>query len=141
MSNFRFVLAAVIAPLSAPIAIIFLQLIVTGNLYLYNDSVISLMTWIYTAASYVGLLVAGLPIVYVLRTLQRISLGALAVAGAISGIVTSVVYLLLLGLVLNFSVAINLIEIVAGAILGVLVLSVFGLIAGVNNLQEKGIAE
>ncbi len=141
MSHFRFVLAAVIAPLAAPIAIIFLQLIVTGNLCLYNDSVISLMRWIYTAASYVGLLVAGLPIVYLLRTLQRISLGALAVAGAISGIVTSVVYLLLLGLVLNFSVAINLIEIVAGAILGVLVLSVFGLIAGVNNLREKGIAE
>ena len=140
MSNFRFVLAAVIAPLSAPIAITFLQLIVTGNLGLYNDSVNSLITWIYTGASYVGLLVAGLPIVYVLRTLQRISLGALAVAGAISGIVTSVIYLLLLGLVLNFSMAINLIDIVLGTIFGVLVLSVFGLIAGGNNLREKGIA-
>ena len=137
MSNFRFVLAAVIAPLSAPIAIIVLQLIVTGNLDLYNDSVNSLITWIYTGASYVGLLVAGLPIVYVLRTLQRISLGALAVAGAISGIVTSVIYQLLLGLVLNFSMAINLIDTVLGTILGVLVLSVFGLIAGVNNLREK----
>ncbi len=141
MSNFRFVIAAVISPLSAPITIIFLQLIVWGNLSLYNDPDISLVMWMYTAASYVGLLVAVLPIVYVLRSLQRVSLGTLIVAGAISGIVVSVVSRLLLGLPLNFSGTADLIDVIASVILGVLVAAVFGLIAGINNLREKGIAE
>ena len=137
MSHFRFVLAVVIAPLSAPITGVFLALIVRGNLSLYNDPVISLMLWIHAAASYVGLLVAVLPIVYVLRNLQRVSLRTLIVAGAISGIVVSVVYWLLLRLMLNFSGAIDLFEVIIHVILGVLVASVFGLIAGINNLREK----
>ncbi len=140
MRHFRFVLAAVIAPLCTPITVIFLQLIGRGNLSLYNDPDISLMMWINTAASYAGLLVAVLPIVYVLRTLQRVNLGTLIVAGAISGIVVSVVYWLLLRLMLNFSGAINLFEVIIHVILGVLVASVFGLIAGINNLGEKKFA-
>ncbi len=140
MSHFRFILAAVIAPLSAPITGVFLALIVRGNLSLYNDPDISLMMWINTAASYAGLLVAVLPIVYVLRNLQRVSLGTLIVAGAISGIVVSVVYWLLLRLMLNFSGAINLFEVIIHVILGVLVASVFGLIVGINNLREKKFA-
>ena len=137
MSHFRFVLAAVIAPLSAPITVIFLQLIVWGNLSLYNDPDLSLMMWINTAASYAGLLVAVLPIVYVLRTLQRVSLGTLIVAGAISGIVVALVSRLLLGLALDFPAHIGLPDVIASVILGVLVASVFGLIAGINNLREK----
>ncbi len=89
------------------------------------------------AASYVGLLVVVLPIVYVLRNLQRVSLGTLIVAGAISGIVVAVVYWLLLRLVLNFSGAIDLFDVIVSVILGVLVASVFGLIAGINNLRER----
>ena len=141
MSNFRFVIAAVIAPLSAPITIIFLQLIVWGNLSLYNDPDISLVMWMYTAASYVGLLVAVFPIVYVLRNLHRVSLGALVVAGAISGMVVYGFFLSLLGLALDFPAHIGLPDVIASAILGVMLGAVFGLIAGVNNLREKGIAE
>ena len=137
MSHFRFVLAAVIAPLFAPITGVFLNLIVRGNLSLYKDPVISLMLSFHAAASYVGLLVAVLPIVYVLRNLQRVSLGTLIVAGAISGIVVSVVYWLLLRLMLNFSGAIHLFEVIIHVILGVLVASVFGLIVGINNLRER----
>jgi len=140
MSNFRFVLAAVIAPLSAPITIIFLQLISTGNLRLYNNPDISLMVWMYTAASYVGLLVTVLPIVYVLRKLQRVSLVALVGAGAISGIVVYMVYLSLLGLAIDFPAHIDLTNVIVSATLGVVLASVFGLIAGVNNLRETGIA-
>lgn len=77
----------------------------------------------------------------ILRRLQRTSLRALAVAGSLSGIVVSIAYLLVLGLVHNFPVAIDLMELVPGAILGVLTLSVFVLIAGVNNLREKRVAE
>ena len=141
MSNFRFVLAAVIAPLSAPITVIFLQWIVWGDFSLYNDPYIVVMMWIHTAASYVGLLVAVLPIVHVLQTLKRVSLGMLIVAGAINGIVVSVVSRQLLGLMLNFSAAINLFDVIASVILGVLVASVFSLIAGINNLRKKGIAK
>ena len=137
MSHFRFILAAVIAPLSAPITGVFLALIVWGNLNLYNDPDIALMSWLHMAASYVGLLVVVLPIVYVLRNLQRVSLGTLIVAGAISGIVVAVVYWLLLRLVLNFYGAIDLFDVIVSVILGVLVASVFGLIAGINNLREK----
>ena len=140
MSHFRFVLAAVIAPLSAPITNIFLQLIVTGNLRLYNNPEISLIMWIQTAASYVGLLVAVLPIIYVLRKMQRVSLGAVVVAGAISGIVIYGVYLSLLGLALDFPAHIRLTDVIASVFLGVVLGSVIGLIAGVDNLREKGIA-
>jgi hypothetical protein len=140
MRHFRFVLAAVIAPLSAPITIIFLQLIVRGNLSLYNDPDISLIMWSSTVAAYVGLLVAVLPIIHVLQILQRVSLGAIVVAGAISGIVVYLVFQALLGLVLDIP-AISLIEVIPIAILSILVASVFGLIAGVNNLREKGIAK
>ena len=140
MSHFRFVLAAAIAPLSAPIATILLQLIVTGNLRLYNNPEISLIMWLQTAASYVGLLLAVLPILYVLRKLQRVSLGAVIGAGAISGIVIYGVYLLLLGLALDFPAHIRLPDLIASAFLGVVLGFVFGLIAGVDNLREKGIA-
>ena len=140
MRHFRFVLAAVIAPLSAPITIIFLQLIVMGDLSLYNDPDISLIMWSSTVAAYVGLLVAVLPIIHVLQILQRVSLGAIVVAGAISGIVVYLVFQALLGLVLNIP-AISLIEVIPIAILSILVASVFGLIAGVNNLREIRIAE
>ncbi len=98
------------------------------------------MLWSHVAASYVGLLVVVLPIIHVLRMFQRVSLGAIVVAGAISGIVVSVVYWLLLRLMLNFSGAINLFEVIIHVILGVLVASVFGLIAGINNLGEKKFA-
>lgn len=140
MRHFRFVFAAVIAPLSAPVTIIFLQLIVRGNLSLYNDPDISLIMWSSMVAAYVGLLVAVLPIIHALQILQRVSLGAIVVAGAISGIVVYLVFQALLGFVLNIA-AISLIEVIPIAILSILVASVFGLIAGVNNLREIRIAE
>ena len=98
------------------------------------------MVWMYTAASYVGLLVTVLPIVYVLRKLQRVSLVALVGAGAISGIVVYMVYLSLLGLAIDFPAHIDLTNVIVSATLGVVLASVFGLIAGVNNLRETGIA-
>lgn len=72
-----------------------------------------------------------------LRTCRWFSLGALAIAGAVGGVIVFVVFVLLLGLLLESSGEVDPRGLAWGAILGASVAYMFSLIAGVNNLREK----
>jgi hypothetical protein len=94
MSRVRLALACALAPLSAPVAMILVGIVVARALPTYRELGVTLWTILPTA--YIGTLLVGLPIVYSLSRRQRVSWLTLAVAGAAVGPICFLAFLVVI---------------------------------------------
>lgn len=83
--------------------------------------------------SYLGLIVIGFPLIYLLKRIGWLNLPALAITGALAGIGVFALFLEGLGAMLESSAPINIIQILWGAGLGLSAALSFGLISGITN--------
>lgn len=133
MQPIRLAVALIFAPFAAPAVTI---LLMVGGDWPTNDSG---FIWVFgfgSAFGYLGLLLAGIPILMALRRLQQLNLIALTIAGAIAGVVVFQFSLFVLALLLESTGGYDLLTVVYGALAGASVACCFGLIAGVENLRS-----
>lgn len=83
MSRVRVALACALSPLSAPVAMILVEMVIARALPTYREFWLTI--WATLPTAYGGTLLFGLPIFYSLRRHQRVSWLTLAVAGAAGG--------------------------------------------------------
>jgi len=133
MSPIRVIVGFLLAPLVVPIAILVRDEIKAGGASSYQSEI----AWIFVFAgvtSYLGLLILGLPLTYILKRFGRLVLLSLILGGIVAGGVTMVAFAICFPLLLGSPVRIEDIDaqwLAAGAGLGATTAAVFGLIAGV----------
>ena len=91
MGRLRVALACALSPLSAPVAIILMGMVIARALPTYRELGFAILTTLPTA--YIGTLLFGLPIFYSLRRRQRVSWLTLAIAGAAGGPISLLAFL------------------------------------------------
>jgi len=127
--SFQTLLAVLVAPWAAPAAIAVSISLPTGAQEGFADY------WVFLSvsliASYLGVVLLGLPVAYFLDRQRWLNLATLAVGGALSGIVVFWLFLFLLVQVVFRSSESLFPWIFWGAPLGLLVALVFGVIGGV----------
>lgn len=133
MSPMRVIVGFLLAPMIVPFAILVRDAIKVGGAFPYHSEI----AWIFVFAavtSYLGLLILGLPLTYILKRFRRLVLLSLVLGGIVAGVVTMVTFAICFPLLLGSPVRIEDIDtqmLAAGAGLGAITAAVFGLIAGV----------
>ncbi len=125
MKNNRLKLAFAIAPLSVPIVWAFVSATEGWTLIILSVA---------TIFSYIGMIIVGLPALYILRKFSCLNLVTLGFFGLIGGILIFAIIGYILGLGIDSSSPFDLMASMWGGLLGLLVAIVFGLIAGVEKI-------
>ena len=139
MNAGRIMIAAILAPLTAPIVALLLPFISGGKFWPYNDSAVFWIVLYSTAFGYLATLIVGFPGVYALQRIRRLNLPFLVVLGAVGGVAVFQLFLWVFAWLLGSSHSgqIDLTSLVAGSVLGMSVAFVFGLIGGVGWTSKK----
>jgi len=133
MNPIRVIAAFMLAPLIAPIATGIRDLLRAGGASPYHSE----QAWTLTfgaLTAYIGLLILGLPLTYMLRRLHRLAMPLLVFIGIFAGCLTMVAFAICFPLVLGSPVRLEDIDaalLFAGAGIGALTAAAFGFIAGV----------
>ena len=130
----RLGIAAVLAPLAAPVISILLMF---GSKFTATDSGLAWVFGFGAAFGYLSLLLGGIPILMLLKRLKRLNLFTLTLAGAIAGVFVFQLSLFVLGLLLESSASYDWLSLAYGALVGAAVACCFGLIAGIENLRGE----
>jgi len=128
----RKTLATIIAPLMPAALLIIVPVLFTLS-WPFNDSDYLITTYISVAVGYVALFIIGLPLVYWLKSINRLTLLNLAIGGAIGGIVVINIFGVMLGLLLSSTSSFNLVTILWGSVLGASVSLTYGAISGITR--------
>ena len=137
MKTWRLFLGIVLSPLAGPVLIILWPIVVPGGERPYTSTNIWWVAAASTVCSYAGMFVFGLPALYGLKLLRRLTIGWVVLAGAVSG--AFVYSLIQVGIVSAFhlSAEAGSIRYVRGAILGLTVAWLAGAIAGIGFENEN----
>ena len=129
MSRKRLIIAAAVAPLALLIGYVVIDIATSQSLSLTW----SLLIGGYVAGfGYMGMIVLGLPIFFVLQRANLLNLFSLLATGAIAGILVIFIAGETLGRLLGYSAPFDLISIAWGILSGLIVAFSFSLIAGVK---------
>jgi MFS family permease len=118
----RLGLAATLAPLAAPVIT---TLLIYGSDSGTTDSGFAWGFGFAAAFGYLGLFLAGIPILIWLKRLQRLDLLSLTLCGAIAGVVIFQLFLFVFGLLLESSGGHDLLSLAYGALAGAAVAGSF----------------
>ena len=87
MDKTKFVLATLASPLSVPVALTLIPVLINGGKWPFNSSDIRIMLIVSTLVSYLAAVLVGVPLWSFLKRIGRLNVSTLAFAGAIAGIV------------------------------------------------------
>ncbi len=132
MTEQREAIAAVLAPLAAPVLTVVLFALPAKSLPSYHD--LPGIVFPAVIVSYLGFFLVGLPVVFLLRRLRLLNLPALIVCGALSGVIVFSIFEVLLSVLLGtieyFRLTVS--GAIWGASIGAGVAALFGSIAGIT---------
>lgn len=128
----RKTLATIIAPLMPAALLIIVPVLLTLS-WPFNESDYLITAYISVAVGYIALFIIGLPLVYWLKSIDRLTLLNLAIGGAIGGIIVISIFGVMLGLLLSSTLSFNLVTVLWGSVLGASVSLTYGAISGITR--------
>ena len=123
----RFAVATAIAPLTVPARFLIAQLFAADN-----RTAIWFVGVFSTATAYLGTLLVGVPVVFLLRRTRLLNVYSLGLAGSIGGILVFLVFSKFLGFFLSSFAPFRPLHVWWGLTLGLIVSLVFCALAGIS---------
>ena len=134
MSRNRLVMATAVAPLALLVGFVVID-VATGQSLSFSSSL--LIGGYIVGFGYIGMIILGLPIFFVLRRVNLLNGFSLLAAGAIAGILVIFIAGETLGRLLGSSAPYDLVLIAWGALSGLIVAFSFSVIAGVKFRKKS----